>query len=110
LTRDEVRVIASRYMDTLAATLRHAGRTFSIDADALERLVHEGYNAAYGARFLKRVLDEHVKLPISLRWREGSTFRVVVRDDAVTVESMAEQTPPPASLVSLPVACVAKSM
>jgi ATP-dependent Clp protease ATP-binding subunit ClpC len=94
LTRDEVRAIACQYVDRLAATLRHAGKTLSIDAEALERLVQEGYNVAYGARFLKRVLDERVKLPISLQWREGSTFRVVVCDGAVKVDS---DTPPATS-------------
>ena len=30
----------------------------------------QGYSLAYGARFLKRVIDDRVKLPISARWRE----------------------------------------
>ena len=86
LTRDEVRAIACLYLDKLAATVQHAGKALSIDDEALERLVQAGYNVAYGARFLKRLLDERVKLPISLLWREGTAFRVVVRDDAVKVE------------------------
>jgi ATP-dependent Clp protease ATP-binding subunit ClpC len=89
LTRDEVRTIACLYLDKLAATLRQAGKALSIEDEALERLVQAGYNVAYGARFLKRVLDERVKLPISLLWREGTAFRVVVRDDAVKVEAKA---------------------
>ncbi len=41
---------------------------------------------AYGARFLKRVIDDHVKIPISTRWHEGTTFRVAVRDGSVVVD------------------------
>jgi ATP-dependent Clp protease ATP-binding subunit ClpA len=104
LTRNEVRAVACRYLDQLAATLRHAGKAFSIDDEALERLVEAGYNVAYGARFLKRVLDERVKLPITLRWREGSTFRVVVRDDAVRVES-----PPTSQPRDIPVQALSKA-
>ena len=42
---------------------------------------------AFGARFLKRLIDERIKLPISARWREGSHFHVkVVRADEITIE------------------------
>ena len=34
----------------------------------------EGYSLAYGARFLKRTIDERIKLPISQRWNEGAHF------------------------------------
>jgi ATP-dependent Clp protease ATP-binding subunit ClpA len=48
--------------------------------------VAQGYSLAYGARFLKRVIDERIKLPISARWREGSHFHVRVRGADVAVE------------------------
>ena len=38
----------------------------------------QGYSLAFGARFLKRVIDERIKLPISERWKEGSHFEVSV--------------------------------
>ncbi len=38
----------------------------------------QGYNLAFGARFLKRVIDERIKLPISERWKEGDLFEVRV--------------------------------
>ena len=48
---------------------------------ALEQLVQEGYSLAFGARFLKRVIDERIKLPISQRWTRGhSTSSADVRD------------------------------
>ena len=45
----------------------------------------QGYSLAFGARFLKRVIDEQIKLPISARWKEGSHFEVSVEDGAIVV-------------------------
>jgi ATP-dependent Clp protease ATP-binding subunit ClpA len=43
-------------------------------------VVEKGYNLAFGARFLKRYIDEHIQLPISSRWKEGAHFSVRARD------------------------------
>ena len=87
LARDEVREIAKHYLATVERTLASAGKTIRVDAEALEILVSQGYSLAYGARFLKRVIDERVKLPISARWREGAHFHVRVEDGDVTVDT-----------------------
>ena len=87
LTKDEVRHIACLYLDRVAETLRRKNRTLTVDADALEHLVEKGHSLAYGARFLKRVVDEHVKLPISQRWNEAHTFSVRLRDGAIVIET-----------------------
>ena len=41
----------------------------------------------YGARFLKRVIDERIKIPLSQQWRESAAFRVRVRAGRLVVES-----------------------
>jgi ATP-dependent Clp protease ATP-binding subunit ClpA len=76
LTRDDVREIARHYLTTIERTLTAAGKTIQIDDEALELVVSEGYSLAYGARFLKRVIDERVKLPISTRWRDSDQFHL----------------------------------
>jgi ATP-dependent Clp protease ATP-binding subunit ClpC len=86
LASDEVREIAQHYLATVERTLASAGKTIRIDDEALELLVRQGYSLAYGARFLKRVIDERVKLPISARWRERSQFHVRVKNNEVTVD------------------------
>ena len=86
LTLDEVRQIAKQYLDRIADTLTARQKTLEIDPDAFELLVQEGYSLAYGARFLKRVIDDRVKLPISQRWKEGSHCHVKVVDGQVSVE------------------------
>ena len=35
---------------------------------------------AFGARFLKRFIDEQIKLPISAQWKDGTHFDVKVKD------------------------------
>jgi hypothetical protein len=48
--------------------------------------VDQGYSLASGARFLKRVIDDVVKLPISQRWKDAIHFRATVKDDRVAIE------------------------
>jgi ATP-dependent Clp protease ATP-binding subunit ClpA len=74
LTRDEVRQIALQQIDKIAQTLAKSGRALTVTPAALEQIVAEGYSLAYGARFLKRVIESAIKLPISQRWTEGKSF------------------------------------
>ncbi len=78
LAHDEVRQIARNYIDEVTATLKAVGKTFTVEEAALEKIVQDGYSMAYGARFLKRLIDDRVKLPLSQRWREGNSFRAVL--------------------------------
>jgi ATP-dependent Clp protease ATP-binding subunit ClpA len=86
LMLDEVKQIARQYLDRITDTLTARHKTFEIDPDAFDLLVQEGYSLAYGARFLKRVIDDRVKLPISQHWKEGSHCHVKVVDGQITVE------------------------
>jgi ATP-dependent Clp protease ATP-binding subunit ClpA len=90
LTRPEVREIARQYLEKIAVTLAESGKTMKLSDEALEIIVARGYNITFGARFLKRFIDEHVKLPISARWKEGSHFDVIARDDQLVVEPAPE--------------------
>jgi ATP-dependent Clp protease ATP-binding subunit ClpC len=94
LLHDEVREIARHYLDQVKLTLAQAGKTIQIEDAALEHIVVHGYNIAFGARFLKRYIDEHVKLPISATWKDASHFDVVVKENALVVE------PAPAKVMS----------
>ena len=47
----------------------------------------DGYSLAYGARFLKRVIDDRIKLPLSQQWKEANHFRASVKDGQVVVEA-----------------------
>ena len=87
LTHDEVREVAKHYLTQVKLALAAAGKTIQVDDAALELIVTQGYNMAFGARFLKRVIDERIKLPISAHWREGSHFQVKVQEHEVVVEA-----------------------
>jgi ATP-dependent Clp protease ATP-binding subunit ClpA len=85
LTIEEVRQIARQYLDRVEATLAKAGKTMHVDDDALDRIAADGYSLAFGARFLKRFIDEQVKLPITARWKEGTHFEIKVEHEKIVV-------------------------
>jgi ATP-dependent Clp protease ATP-binding subunit ClpA len=86
LAKDEVRTIALQQITRIERSLAKSGRTLQVTPAALEQLVTEGYSLAYGARFLKRVIEAKIKLPISQRWTEGEVFTADVRDGKVEIE------------------------
>jgi ATP-dependent Clp protease ATP-binding subunit ClpA len=90
LTVDEVTKIARHYLAVVARTLEQSGRRLVVGPGALEKLVEEGHSLTYGARFLKRVIDDRIKLPISQRWKEGHDFVVRLRDGQLVVEAQDE--------------------
>jgi ATP-dependent Clp protease ATP-binding subunit ClpA len=89
LSHDEVREIARHYLDQVRLALAKAGKTINVESEALELVVDKGHSTAFGARFLKRFIDEHIKLPISARWKEGVHFEVGVAEDALVVQPAA---------------------
>jgi len=86
LAKDEVRQIALQQIDRIAQTLARAGRSLTVTPAALEHLVNDGYSLTYGARFLKRVIETRIKLPISQRWAEGKTFVADVVDGQFDIQ------------------------
>jgi ATP-dependent Clp protease ATP-binding subunit ClpC len=87
LTQDEVRHIASGYLAQLARTAARAGKTIEIDEEALQLIAADGYSLSFGARFLKRTIDERIKLPITTNWKEGSHFHVRLAGRKILVEA-----------------------
>ncbi|MFN0122805.1 MAG: AAA family ATPase [Blastocatellia bacterium] len=85
LTEDEVRQIALIYLGSLRSRMEKDGRRLTITDAALTRLVEKGFSPAYGARFLKRTIDEHVKLPITSLWKAFTNFTVDVIDGQLDV-------------------------
>jgi ATP-dependent Clp protease ATP-binding subunit ClpA len=87
LTKDEVREITLKYLDEVTTSLKRWNKQLHVEPDAVEKLVAEGYSPAYGARFLKRVIDDQIKLPLSHRWKDSNHFRASVKDDKIVVEA-----------------------
>ncbi|MBV9925409.1 MAG: ATP-dependent Clp protease ATP-binding subunit [Acidobacteria bacterium] len=87
LTMDEVREIAKIYTDKLCRQMEHQGKGCRVTSAALDLLTEKGYSPAYGARFLKRHIDEKVKLPITAMWKEASSFVADVENGEVVVKA-----------------------
>ncbi len=86
LMAEEVREISKHYLQQVTLALAKAGKTMHVTDEALELIVTQGYSMAFGARFLKRFIDERIKLPISEHWRDGSHFEVRAREGVISVE------------------------
>jgi ATP-dependent Clp protease ATP-binding subunit ClpA len=87
LTKDEVRRIARLQLDRVIETATTRGKSIEITEEAVDVLVREGFSMAYGARYLKRVIDDRVKIPLSQIWGSAGAFRVTARDNAIVVEA-----------------------
>jgi len=88
LTREEVREIARLYLEKTRAQMAKYNKSLTVTEAALDRLVELGYSLQFGARFLKRTIDEHVKLPITQMWKEADHFLVDVREGEIQVHPL----------------------
>jgi ATP-dependent Clp protease ATP-binding subunit ClpA len=87
LTMDEVRDIAKLYIGKLTRTMERQGKIIDVTDAALDLLTEKGFSPAYGARFLKRYIDQKVKLPITNQWKNGRRFTVDADEGEITVKS-----------------------
>ncbi len=85
LRPEEVREVASLAVGRIASRRRLAreGATLRVSPGALDRLARDGYSARYGARALRRHLEDHLVSPIAqglsaLGNERGSLLRVEV--------------------------------
>jgi ATP-dependent Clp protease ATP-binding subunit ClpA len=74
LTKDEVREITLKYLDEVSTSLKRWNKQIHVEPEAVEKLVTDGYSPAYGARFLKRVVDDQIKLPLSQHWKDSKSL------------------------------------
>jgi ATP-dependent Clp protease ATP-binding subunit ClpA len=76
LALDEVRKIASIYLGSIRKMMAAHGKTLEVSDAALSALAGAGFSVKYGARFLKRCIDDKVKMPVMLNWKESDHFCV----------------------------------
>src|SRR5438045_2356375 len=69
LTMDEVKQIARLYLAKMSRQMERQGKKVEVTERALDALTEKGFSPTYGARFLKRHIDEKVKLPITALWK-----------------------------------------
>ncbi|HMB73814.1 MAG TPA: AAA family ATPase [Gammaproteobacteria bacterium] len=92
---EQVRQIAQMELRRVLARQGISGRDIAIDVApaVLDLVVEHGYDASYGARALRRMIQRYVAVPIATLLLErpvddGSILRLTVRRGAVQVESV----------------------
>jgi ATP-dependent Clp protease ATP-binding subunit ClpA len=85
LTPDEIRAITRMYLDSITGQMASMHKKLRVSEEAVDMLSKEGYSIKYGARFLKRSIDEKVKMPVTLNWKASSEFFVEVQEGRVAV-------------------------
>jgi ATP-dependent Clp protease ATP-binding subunit ClpB len=83
LSRDQLTRIVDVQLDHLRKRLAARGLALVVSDDAKRLLAEEGYDPAYGARPLKRVIQQRLENPLASRilrgeFAEGETIRVDV--------------------------------
>ena len=86
LTKEEVREIAKLYLAKIQRNMERQGKVVEVTNTALDLLTEKGFSPAYGARFLKRHIDQKVKLPITNEWKAATKFVVDAADGEITVK------------------------
>jgi len=86
LTMDEVREIARLYLAKLRRHMERQGKIVDVTEAAVDLLTEKGFSPAYGARFLKRHIDQKVKLPITNEWKASMKFVVDAIDGEISVK------------------------
>jgi ATP-dependent Clp protease ATP-binding subunit ClpA len=66
--------------------MERQGKVFDITDSAVDLLTEKGYSRTYGARFLKRHIDQKIKLPITNQWKTASHFLVDAEDGEIVIK------------------------
>jgi ATP-dependent Clp protease ATP-binding subunit ClpB len=103
LTRDHLVRIVDLQLERVARLAADRGLTLDVAPEAKAALVEEGYDPAFGARPLKRVIQRRVQNPLALallegEYGEGDVIRVErVGDDFVFARASAGTSSPVAA-------------
>jgi ATP-dependent Clp protease ATP-binding subunit ClpC len=92
LNKEDIRKIVSLELDKVAERLKEHNLILTATPEALTSLADQGYDAEFGARPLRRVIQQKVENPLSDRvlsgeFQHGDTVRVVMNTDGeITLE------------------------
>jgi len=92
LSRGDLRHIVDLQLDRLARLLADRKLALEVTPEARELLAEQGYDPVYGARPLKRVIQQRLQNPIALevlegRFADGATIRVRRTGEGLTFEA-----------------------
>ena len=92
LTQENIREIASRMLQVTGRRMAEQGITLDVDDEALTELARDGFDPQYGARPLRRSIQNLVEDAVAEqmlegRLRSGGTAHVRLKDGKVVIES-----------------------
>jgi ATP-dependent Clp protease ATP-binding subunit ClpB len=98
LDRRQIRQIVQLQIERLARQLEEHQISLSVSPDALDQIAGEGYDPTYGARPLKRVIQQRIQNPLATEilrgvFQEGSGARIDYRDGEFTFERTGPSAP-----------------
>ena len=96
LTEAQIREIVVLQLKDFSRRLAEQDLTLEVDDAALEMLVREGYDPAYGARPVKRAIQRLLETPLARSIVEGtylpgSSIRATVRGGAIVFEPISSE-------------------
>ena len=101
LPSDVVRMVVDKFIMQLEMQLADRSVEIELEDSARDWLAEKGYDAAYGARPLARVVQEHIKKPLAELMlfgdlSDGGIAKVALKDNALIVTAIkAVQKPKP---------------
>ena len=94
LTEEDIRHIAQRMLEITGKRMAQQDITLLADDDAVTALAKDGFDPQYGARPLRRAIQNEVEdavaeLMLEGKLQSGDTARICLRDGKVTIEKEA---------------------
>lgn len=102
LNKEDIQQIVSLELDKVAERLKDHNLLLTASTDALASIAELGYDAEFGARPLRRIIQQKVEDPLSDKllsgeFINGDSINVVVNDDGeVVLDKATEKQPEPA--------------
>jgi ATP-dependent Clp protease ATP-binding subunit ClpA len=91
LDESEIERIVDIQLEKLKKRLAQQQLTLDVDSAAKKLLASEGYDPQFGARPLKRAVQEHILNPLSMRllegeFKPGDKIKVAAKDDTLVFQ------------------------
>ncbi|MFV2070169.1 MAG: ATP-dependent Clp protease ATP-binding subunit, partial [Pirellulales bacterium] len=105
LTRQQIRQIVVLQIKQLAEQLHRNGLSLEVSDAAIDEIANQGYDPTYGARPLKRVIQQELQNPLATelirqQYPEGSVVKIDVADGEFTFACIEAEEGAPAEPVS----------
>ncbi|KZN37714.1 protein disaggregation chaperone [Pseudoalteromonas luteoviolacea CPMOR-2] len=92
LVTEHIKQIARIQLDKLASRLKDNGFGFEVSDEALEKIAQSGFDPVFGARPLKRAIQQYIENPLAQNLLQGdftgaNKIKVAVKDDSIYFEA-----------------------